>query len=105
MGYPRNALARAVFFARREDVRAALKRGEYLNHIRAAIGYPGSYSQFARYVERYLASARPSVSSLEPMLPIAPTRDAAAPRPLRRSQSAVRRIEFDPTKLNREDVI
>lgn len=103
----RNAIARAVFFARRDQIRTALESGNYLSEVFRAISYPGSYSQFARYVARYIGPSQPQATEPAKPPPVsswspAPRASSAAPR---RSERPTRQVKYDPNQLNREDVI
>lgn len=62
----RNPAARAAFFARKDEIAAALQGGAYLREVCERVGFPGSYSQFARYCARYLAEARPNGETAPP---------------------------------------
>lgn len=96
-----------VFFAYLDQIRTDIDRGEFLARICRDIEFPGSYSQFVRYVDRYIGtSPRDASEAAKPQAPsswspIAPAVSAAP----RRSERPTRQVKYDPNQLNREDVI
>lgn len=78
-GPRRNDAPRMAFISRKSEIEEALKRGDYASTIFERIGFPGSYSQFARLIARHLPKAR--LSGPEPVPAALPTPPPATPAP------------------------
>ncbi len=104
--YRPKGAARTAFLGCIEEIAAAVDKGLTLKAVHA--GYAGlmSYAQFTRLVKSYIRGDRP-YQRLLPLPAAAPAvkRPAAARRAEPAEQSSHRKFVFDPTAVDRKDLI
>jgi len=104
----RNPAARAAFFEHVAEIERLLKGGRYSSEIVSELAFPGSVSQFDRYVARYLPEARRrgrKKGTPAPAQPVAKAEVQAplpSPEPGRQPRRAIRSDEkvWDPANLD-----
>lgn len=122
--FSRNPAARAAFLAKRQEIERRLQQGEFMRDIFEELRLAGSYTQFTRYVAKYLPDARPRIAAedegprtrppLEGAAPAAPAAPissdgssvpaAAGEGPLQAKRPSSERPKYDPTKIRRSEL-